>query len=33
MLATVAKDNVVKIWRHVSEIKEDLLEKDGKIYQ
>jgi hypothetical protein len=33
MLATAAKDNTVKIWRHTSEIKEEELQKDARIYQ
>lgn len=33
MLATVAKDHMVKVWRHTSEVKEELLEKDARIYQ
>lgn len=33
LLATVGKDHVLKIWRHTSEVPEELLEKNARIYQ
>ena len=33
MLASVSKDNVVKIWRHTSDIAEEDLDATARIYQ
>lgn len=33
MLATVGKDNVVKVWQHTSELSEEELTASARIYQ
>ena len=33
MLATVGKDNVVKVWQHTSELSEEQLTPSARIYQ
>ena len=33
MVASVAKDNVVQLWRHTSDILEEELDAEARIYQ